>query len=75
MPVSIPHSINKRTIIHIVGNREKATISKRWLQDSKARQIFRKTANFYHLIRTCTCEYQGVRNVCFSEILVWFVFL
>ena len=39
-----------------------------------ARQIFRKTIISYPLIRTCTCAYQGVRNVCFSENAC-FVFL
>ena len=44
---------------------------------SKARQIFRNTNNFYSLIRTSvhTYEYQGVRNVHFSENLECFVFL
>ena len=31
------------------------------------RKIFRKTNISYPLIRTRTCEYQGVRNVSFSE--------
>ena len=31
------------------------------------RKIFRETNNSYHLIRTRSCAYQGVRNVSFSE--------
>ena len=31
------------------------------------RKIFQKTNISYLLIRTQTCEYQGVRNVSFSE--------
>ena len=42
------------------------------LQENKALQIFRKTNISYPLH---TCAYQGVRNVCFSENLVCFVFL
>ena len=33
------------------------------------REIFRKTSISYSLIRTCTCAYQGVKNIIFSEIL------
>ena len=44
-------------------------------QENKARQIFRKTNISYPLIRTCTCAYQGVRNVRFSGNLTCFVFL
>ena len=33
------------------------------------RKIFRTTNISNHLLRTRTCEYQGVRNVSFSEIL------
>ena len=43
----------------------KEWISKRVLQETKARQIYRKTNIPYNLIRTCTCVYQGLRNVCF----------
>ena len=60
-------------IIRFVGNKIKGWISKRVLQENKARQIFRKTNISYPLIRTRT--YQGVRNVCFSENLACFVFL
>ena len=43
---------------------------------AKFRSInFRKTNISYLLIRTRTCAYQGVRNVCFSEILACFAFL
>ena len=58
-----------------VGNKAKERISKRVFQENKARQIFRKTNISYSLIRTRTCAYQGVRNVCFSENLTCFVFL
>ena len=50
-------------------------ISKRVFQENKARQIFRKMNISYPLIRTRTRAYQGVRNICFSENLVGFVFL
>ena len=56
-----------------VGNKVKGRISKRVFQESKARQIFRKTSISYPLTRTCA--YQGIRNVCFSEILACFAFL
>ena len=59
----------------LVGNKAKAWISKRVLQENKARQVFRKTDISYPLIRSCTCAYQGVRNVRFSENLTCFAFL
>ena len=34
------------------------------------RKILRKNNISYFLIRTCTCAYQGVRNVSFSENVV-----
>ena len=58
-----------------VGNKAKGRISKRVFQENEARQIFWKTNISYPLIRTLTCAYQGVRNVCFSENLACFVFL
>ena len=61
--------------VNFVGNKAKGRISKRVFQESKARQNFRKTNISYPLIRTRTCAYQGVRNVCFSEILACFAFL
>ena len=60
---------------HIAGNKAKGRISKQAFQENKAHQIFRKKNISYPLIRTCTCAYQGVRNVRFSENLVCFVFL
>ena len=60
---------------YIVGNNAKRQISKRVFQKSKARQNFRKTNISYLLIRARACTYQGVRNVCFSEILACFAFL
>ena len=48
---------------------------KKMFQENKARQIFRKMIISYPLIRTRTCTYQGVRNICFSENLACFVFL
>ena len=60
---------------NVDGNKAKGRISKRLFQESKARQIFRKTNISYPLIRTRTCVYQGVRNVRLSENLVCFVFL
>ena len=43
-------------------------------QENKACQTFRKTNISYSLMRTRTCKYQRVRNVCFSENLACFVF-
>ena len=60
-------------MIRKIGNKAKVRISKRVLQENKARQIFRKTTIFYPLIRTRAC--QGVRTVRFSENLACFVFL
>ena len=60
---------------YFVGKKAKGRISKRMFQESKPRQIFRKTNISYSLIRTRTCAYQGVRNVRFSENLACFVFL
>ena len=50
-------------------------ISKRALQENKARQIFRKTNISYPLIRTRTCAFQVVINVRFGENLMCFVSL
>ena len=58
-----------------VCNKPKGRISKRVFQENKTRQNFRKTNTSYPLIRTRTCAYQGVRNVCFSKNLASFVFL
>ena len=58
-----------------VGNKAKGRISKRVLQENKARQISRKTNISYPLIRTRTCAYQGVRKFRFSGNLACFVFL
>ena len=60
--------------LQIVNNKAKGRISKRVLQENKARQIFRETNISYHMIRTRACAYQGV-NVRFSENLAGFVFL
>ena len=61
--------------LEIVGNKAKGRIWKRVFQENKARQIFRKTNISYPLMRTRTFVHQGVRNVCFSENLAWFIFL
>ena len=45
----------KNEITYFVGNKPKGRISKRVFQESKTRQIFRKTNNSYTLIRTGTC--------------------
>ena len=50
-------------------------ISKRVFRENKAHQTFRKTNISYPLIRRCTCAYQRVINVRFSECLMCFVFL
>ena len=59
----------------IVSDEAKGRISKRVLQENKARQISRKTNISYPLIRTRVCACQGVRNVRFTENLAFFVFL
>ena len=53
---------------YFAGNKAKGRISKRVLLENKIRQIFRKTNISYPLIRTPTCAYQGVKNVCFWKI-------
>ena len=58
-----------------VGIKAKGRISKRVLQENKARQTFRKTNIYFYLIHTRTCAYQGVRNIHFSENLACFVSL
>ena len=58
-----------------IGNKAKGRISKRVFQEDKVRQIFQKTNISYPLIHTRTCAYQRVRNIRFSENLVYFVFL
>ena len=49
----------------------KGAISKQKLQENMARQIFWKTTISYPLIRTCRYAYQWVRNVRFSENLLF----
>ena len=58
-----------------VNDKAKGRISKRVLQENKARQILRKTNISYTLIRLRACAYQGVGNVRFSENLACFVSL
>ena len=58
-----------------VINKAKGRISKRVLQENKARQIFQKINISYALIRTPSCAYQWVRNARFSENLACFFFL
>ena len=62
-------------LTYFVSNKPKARISKPVFQENKAHQIFRKTNISYSLIRRRRCAYQGLRNVCFSENAVSFVFL
>ena len=50
--------------MNFVGNKAKVLISKRVLQENKARQISRKTNISYPLIRTCVT---GFRNFSFLE--------
>ena len=50
-----------------VSNKAKGRISKLLCQENEARKIFRKTKFFYPLIRKRRCEYQGVRNICFTK--------
>ena len=60
---------------YFVDNNLKEQISKRMLQENKARQISRKMIISYPLICTRLCAYQGVRYVCFPENLTCFFFL
>ena len=68
-------------LTYFVSNKPKGRISKPVFQENKAHQIFRKKKTFLTpwyadvRIRRRTCAYQGVRNVCFSENSVSFVFL
>ena len=62
-------------LTYFVSNKPKGRISKPVFQENKAHQIFRKTNISYSLIRRRRCAYQGLRNVCFSENSVSFVFL
>ena len=57
--------------VDTVGNTPKGPISKRVFQENRAPQIFWKRNIPYPIIRTCTCTYQGARNVRFSENLAW----
>ena len=61
--------------LQIVGNKSKGQFSKRVFQENKTRQIFRRTNMAYPLIHVRTCAYQEVKYVCFSENLMYFVFL
>ena len=60
----------KKIHIKFVGNKANRWISKRLLQENKARQIFRKTNISYPFIRTRMCAYQGIRHVRFSDVCV-----
>ena len=51
-----------------VGSKAKGRTSKRWLQENKARQIYRKTTLFYSLLRARTFVYLEVRNTSLFEI-------
>ena len=64
-----------KLLLEFVGNKAKGRISKRVFQESKARQNFREINISYLPIRTRACAYQGVRNVCFLDILACFAFL
>ena len=68
-------TLTKGKTSQLVGNEAKGWISKRVLQEHKARQIVRKTNISSPLILARTCAYQGVRNVRFSGNLACFVFL
>ena len=50
-------------------------MSKRVLQENKARQVFRKMNISYPMNGKRACAYHGVRNVRFSGNLTGFVFL
>ena len=53
-----------KNINQLYSNKAKGPISKRVLQENKARQIFRKRNISYLLIRTRACAYQGVKIWC-----------
>ena len=59
----------------LFGIKAEGRISKRVLQENKARQISRKMNTSYPQIHTRTCTYQRVRNIRFSEYLACFVLL
>ena len=63
---------------HFVGNKTKGRISKRVFQESKARQIFRKTNISYSLIRTRShvrVQIRGGKKCSFFGKLGMFCFL
>ena len=55
--------ISAKKVSYTVGNKAKVRISKRLLQENKARQNFWKINISYTLTNTRTCACQGVRNV------------
>ena len=57
------------TNLEFVGNKAKGRISKRVFKNAKHAKISEKQTFL------TPCAYQGVRNVCFSEILACFAFL
>ena len=64
------------SIVCIVGNKPKGESQNGCFKETKqAKPNFPKNDISYPLIRTRTCAYQGVRNVCFSENLRCSVFL
>ena len=58
-----------------VGNKGKGKISKRWVPENKACQIFRKNNISYLLIDPRTLAYQGVTTVRFSKKFAALCFL
>ena len=68
-------TLTKGKTSQLVRNEAKGWISKRVLQEHKARQTVPNTNISSPLIRTRTCAYQGVRNVRFSGNWACFVFL
>ena len=59
----------------IVSNKTDRRISKRWLQENKARQLFQENEDFLTpVMRRRTCAYLGFGNVHFSENVACFVF-
>ena len=55
--------------------RQKSESQNMCFKKTKQVDFFEKRNIFYPLTRTCTCAYQGVKNIRFSKNLTCFVFL
>ena len=61
-------AIARISLKHFAGNTAKGRISKRLLQENKARQFFQKTNISYPLIRTRTCARKGKKWQFFGKL-------